>query len=228
MMKVAHQQETIFDATLENPLKNSTEQSGMIDSETSKKSTEEIHEVDNYQFQLEQKQSYIEELKSSNDTERGLLEEKIKGLEVDLEDSIASLASKDSQIEQLNRVVSELNEKRQNLLAKIKKLQTSSTIQNMDKTAAASSQKELHKESSNQLMYNINPRKLTSFLEDMERKLKQLYKDFISYSILKEEDKMQEIQLGINTLVEELNEFMDYSSQKLEYLKSKGILFDGQ
>ena len=41
MMKVAHKQETIFDATLENPLKNSTEQSGMIDSKISKKSTEE-------------------------------------------------------------------------------------------------------------------------------------------------------------------------------------------
>lgn len=169
--------------------------------------------------------SDLQNLRAEHETEKGLLQEKMRELEEDLAERDEVMQQKDFKLAELNRVVKELTEKRQNLLQKLSEYQSSGATVNREKAAAPIQEEVKTKETTGEIAYNINPTKLTQFLDDMERNLKQLYKDFISYSILKEEDKMQEIQLAINMLVEVVNEFMHYSSEKLKYLRNKGIQF---
>ena len=70
--------------------------------------------------------------------------------------------------------------------------------------------------------YNINPTKLFDFLKTLNKNLKKLYKDFINYSIMKEEEKMPVIQFNINQMVEALADFKEYSQAKIDYLKKHG------
>lgn len=188
---------------------------------------EEIENSEDVESNLtnSQLETQLETLKQTMQAEKRIMEEHFERFKSELQDKQVEIEERDRTIEELNMSVEALQKKRQNLLQKLnngeiapKHERNHSTVSQLPETPAKAQA---------QIAYNINPTKLLKFLEGLETQLKQLYKDFINYSILKDEDKMQDIQLGINTLVEQLSDFTEYSRSKLKYLKDKGFNIEG-
>lgn len=175
-----------------------------------------------------QLEEQLEKLKQDMEAEKRIMEDHFDRFKQEVSEKSKKLEERDEEISSLNAAIKDLNQKRYNLLEKLNsQSQGGSKDLHQSHERSHSTLSQVQSSNHSQIAYNINPGKLLKFLNECETKLKTLYKDFINYSILKEEDKMQYIQLGINTLVEELNDFRDYCQIKLKYLKDKGFKMEG-